>query len=102
MYITLAEAKKHLNLDDFFVDDDRYILSLIPVCEEAVSKRIDSPLSHMVDRATGELSPTLKHAILLLLGTYYSQREATSPQTIREVPHALDFLADLNRKYTVL
>lgn len=29
MYVTLQQAKKHLNIDDSFTDDDNYILQLI-------------------------------------------------------------------------
>lgn len=38
MFVTLQIAKKHLNIDDSFKDDDNYILSLIKVSEDAVSK----------------------------------------------------------------
>lgn len=102
MFITLPEARKHLNLDDFFHDDDNYILTLIRVCEDAVSKRIDRKLEDCVERSTGELEPSVKHAVLLLLGTYYSQREATSPTQITDVPLTLEYLADLNKKYTIV
>jgi DNA packaging protein, QLRG family len=29
MFVTLKEAKKHLNIDDDFTDDDAYITTLI-------------------------------------------------------------------------
>lgn len=29
MYVTLEQAKKHLNIDNSFTDDDNYILQLI-------------------------------------------------------------------------
>lgn len=102
MYITLSEAKKHLNLDEFFTDDDRYVLSLIEVAEDAVAGRINRPLASCVDPKTGYLFPSVSHAIKLLIGTYYSQREATAPQQIKEVPVAFDFLSDLNRRYTIV
>ena len=101
MYITLSEARKHLNIDDFFHDDDKYIISLIEVSEDAVAKRLNRSLRECLDPATGELEPSVRHSVLLLVGTYYSQREATSPQAIREVPLAFDFLADLNRRYSL-
>ena len=37
MYITVDEAKKHLNIDASFKDDDNYISDLIVVAEDAVS-----------------------------------------------------------------
>lgn len=101
MYITLEEARRHLNLDDHFHEDDEYIRSLIEVSEEAVARRIDRPLKDCVDEDTGKLRASVRHGVLLLLGTYYNQREATSPQQIREVPLAFDFLADLNKRYSL-
>lgn len=98
MYITLDEARKHLNLDDFFTEDDNYILDLIKVSEDAVEKRIGRKLKDCIDK-NGELEPTVRHTILLLVSTYYTQREATTPNTITTVPYTFDFLASLNQQY---
>ena len=49
MYVTLESAKKHLNLDDSFNDDDSYISLLIQAAEDAVSKHIDLPLVELED-----------------------------------------------------
>lgn len=102
MYITLQEARKHLNLDDYFHEDDSYILELIKVSEAIVAKRIDRKLFDCIDPSTGELEPEVAHAVKLLIGTYYNQREATTPQNVKEVPLAFEYLADLNRRYTIL
>lgn len=98
MYVTLSEARRHLNLDEWFKEDDEYILELIKVTEDTVEKRIGKPLSKCIDK-NGDLEPSIKHSILLLIGTYYNQREATSPTSISTVPYTFDFLADLNKKY---
>lgn len=37
MYITLSEAKKHLQIDSSFTDDDAYITALIEVAEDSVA-----------------------------------------------------------------
>lgn len=99
MYVTLSEAKRHLNLtDDWFVEDDAYITELIKVSEDAVEKSLGKPLSKYIDK-NGELSPSVKHSILVLIGTYYNQREATSPSNISTVPYTFDFLTGLNKQY---
>lgn len=99
MYVTLSEAKKHLNIsDEWFTEDDAYILDLIKVCENVVEKRLGKPLKECVLK-DGELDPSVKHSILVLIGTYYNQREATSPANISTVPYTFDFLADLNKRY---
>ena len=101
MYVTLEEARKHLQLDDYFREDDSLLISLIRAAEDAVAKRISQPLRHVEDPVTGELAPSVKQAILLLVGTFYNQREATTAQNVRATPLAFDFLADLNRKVTI-
>lgn len=98
MYVTLSEARKHVNLDEWFTEDDGYILELIKVAEDIVEKRIGKPLSKCINK-DGELEASVKHSILLLIGTYYNQREATTPTSISTVPYTFDFLADLNKKY---
>ena len=98
MYITLSQAKKHLNIDDFYNEDDNYILDLIKVSEDVVEKRNGRPLCTCIDKH-GELEPSVKHSILVLIGTYYNQRESTSPVNITKVPYTFDFLCDLEKKY---
>lgn len=100
MYIQLKEARNHLNItDEWFTEDDEYIKELINVCEDAVSKRLGKPLKSCIDK-TGSLEPSVKHSVLVLLGTYYSQREATTPNNITKVPYTFDFLTDLNKHYS--
>lgn len=99
MYITLQQAKKHLNIDDSFTDDDNYILQLIQVAEDAVEKNTDIALSEMVDGGT--LPPSIIHSILLLVGNLYNNREATSYSVPSEVPFAYKYLINLNRNFEV-
>lgn len=40
MYITLDEAKKHLNVESDFTEDDSYITSLIEVAEAKVAAEL--------------------------------------------------------------
>ena len=49
MYVTLEEAKKHLNIDDSFKDDDSYINSLILVAEDAIEKNTDIALNEQME-----------------------------------------------------
>ena len=99
MYVTLEQAKKHLNIDDSFKDDDIYILALIKVSEDAVEKNTDIALSEMVDG--GQLPPSIIHSILLLVGNLYNNREATSYSVPSEVPFAYKYLINLNRNFEV-
>lgn len=101
MYITLKEARKHLNLDDYFKEDDGYILNLIETAEEATSARLNRDLRELVDPKTGELSRVVRQMVLLLVGTWYSQREAAGTQSVRAYPLAFDFLGDMYRKHVI-
>lgn len=100
MYITLSEAKKHLNIEDWFTEDDKYILQLISVSEDVVEKRIGKPLHKCIDK-DGYLEPSIKHSILLLLGTYYMNRESTAPNNVKPIPYTFEYLADLNKQYFI-
>lgn len=41
MFVTLSLAKKHLQIDEDFKEDDNYIIGLIKVAEDAVAKNLD-------------------------------------------------------------
>lgn len=97
--MTLNEVKKHLNIDESFTEDDDYITSLIKVAEDAVAKNENIALKDMIE--DGELSPSVKHSILLLVGNLYNNREATSYSVPSEVPYAYKYLVNLNRNFTV-
>lgn len=101
MYITLKEARKHLELDDFFHEDDEQIIQFIKAAEDVVARRADRPIKDLLDPATGELRPSTKQSILLLIGTFYNQREATTTMNVKPVPLAFDFLADLDKRPSV-
>lgn len=101
MYITLSEARRHLNIDDFFHEDDTYITDLIKVAEDATEKRLNRPLPSLVDSRTGELSASVRQAILLLIGSLYNQREATSEKPVKEAELSFSFLTALDRKYVI-
>lgn len=99
MYVTLQQAKKHLNIDDSFTEDDNYILQLIQVAEDAVEKNTDIALTEQLEG--GILPPSLTHSILLLVGNLYNNREATSYSVPSEVPFAYKYLINLNRNFEV-
>lgn len=98
MYITVNFAKKHLNVDRDFTDDDLYIASLIEVAEAAVEKHLDSPLSDLED-GDGYLPSPVAHAILLLVGNFYANRESVAFASAQSVPYSYQYLIDLYRNY---
>lgn len=99
MFVTLNIAKKHLNIDDDFKDDDNYIISLIKVAEDAVQKNENIALEELLEG--GELPPSVIHSILLLVGNLYNSREAATYSSVSEVPYAYKYLINLNRNWSV-
>ena len=100
MYITLCEAKKHLLIDNSFKDDDEYILALIDAAEEAVSLNLCVPLDSIAEG--GEIPPSVKAAILLLVGNLYANREPVVTGTITTtIPYSYDYLISLNKNYAI-
>lgn len=99
-YLTLAEIKKHLNIDSSFTDDDTYLTGLATASEDVVAKYIDYPLSKLED-TNHKLPSALNFAMLLWIGTIYQVRESVSTVNMSTVPHSLELLCDLYRDYTI-
>lgn len=89
MYITVEDLKKHLNVDHY--EDDVYIEELAEVAEDAVAEYLNRPLTDFVDSA-GVLKASVRHAIRLLVGTWYASRESVafaSPSVMPDGVYAL-------------
>lgn len=99
MYITIDEAKKHLNIDAEFIDDDEYIMALVSVAEDAISKHLDVALGELEEG--GKIPPSIVHSILLLVGNLYANREPAAFSSISKVPFTLDYLVGLYKHYNI-
>lgn len=89
MYITVEDLKKHLNVDHS--EDDTYIEDLAEVAEDSVATYLNRPLAEFVDDA-GHLKASVRHAIRLLVGTWYANRESVafaSPSVMPDGVYAL-------------
>lgn len=98
MYIDQVILKKHLNIDETWVEDDEYIKALCLAAENAVENHIARPLSEITDEH-GKLPPAVKHAILLLVGHFYANRESVSFATASEIPLAYQYLLQPYKSY---
>jgi uncharacterized phage protein (predicted DNA packaging) len=98
MYINLDTIKKHLNINSDFTDDDEYLIGLESVAERVVEKNIDCDLSYYCNEC-GELEAPLLHAMLLLIGNYYANRESVAFANSTNVPYSYQYLIDLFRDY---
>jgi len=100
MYIDLELAKKHLNVESEFTDDDSYIEMLIEVSEESIAKNLCVTREGLatIDGGT-EIPAPLKQAILLTIGGYYANREEMTAVQMRPLEQGVKHLISLYRKY---
>jgi len=98
MYIQLDLAKKHLNIEEDFTEDDEYILSLIEVAESAVRVHINEDFASIAEKNGGCLPPPILQAALLMIGNMYQNREPIGTKN-QALPFNYQYLIDLYRNY---
>lgn len=91
--VSLDEAKKHLNVG--FEEDDEYISTLICVASERIESHIDKKFEEF-----NEIPKSIKHAVLLLVGELYKNRELTSESSVNELPFTIDYLLTNYKNYS--
>lgn len=99
MYVTLKLAKKHLQIDDSYTDDDAYITGLIQAAEDAVSQHLDIALQDLL--VDGILPSAIVHSILLMVGNLYATREPIAYGSVTKVPYTLEYLLGLYKQYNI-
>lgn len=97
--ITLEEAKKHLNIEDDFTDDDKYVLSLIEAAEEVVVQDVCVPLEELAGES-GEIPAPLRQAILIKVADFYASRESIAFGVLVHDTKAYKHLIGLYRDYS--
>lgn len=100
MIITLAQAKKQLNIEPEFEDDDEYITELIEVAEIVIANDINRVLTDILD-SEGQVPAPLKHAAKILIATYYANREAVTAGTVSKTPLSYSALINAYKNFTV-
>ena len=97
MYITLDLAKKHLNVESSFTEDDEYILGLCSVAENAVEVHCNRSLEEIAVRNGGCLPAALIQAMLLMIGDLYREREPLGK--MYSLPLSYEYLISLYINY---
>lgn len=99
--ITLEQAKKHLNIESDFTEDDTYIEELILLADEIVEKDIKKSL-YDLENELGMTPQGLIHAAKLLVGTMYEHRESVIIGVApHEMPMSYKYLVARYKSYTV-
>ena len=99
MYTTLEKIKAHLNIDSDYTQDDEYLVTLASACESAVAKRLNIKSLGCLMTEQGYLPEDVSHAVLLMIGNFYANREPVAYGTAVKIPYTLDFLFDINKSY---
>lgn len=100
MFLTLEEIKKQLNIDPQFTDDDQYLQDLGEVAEKAVEKHIDMNLEVLASKNGGGLPSPILHAMKLMIGNLYENREPVAYSGAVEVPLSYQYLLSLYKNYS--
>jgi len=106
MYIcTLEEAKKHLNIESYFTDDDVYITNLISVSFYSIKNAcnnitwVDNSGNttgsvEFADDNTVDIPLVVKQALLLMVGNLYANREPVSFGGATTIPYTIQYLIE--------
>ena len=98
MYITLELAKKHLNIEQDYHDDDEYIMGLVDAAEQAVSVHVNDDLETIAEMNGGCIPTPLFQAMLLMVGQLYQNREIVGSKTTA-LPFNYQYLINLYQNY---
>ena len=103
--ITITEAKKHLNIEPYFIEDDGYIETLIDVSYYSIKSRCNNrtwidysgetngSIEIADDAVCGIKIPlVIKHCVLLMVGNLYNNREPVSFGSPKVIPYTIEFL----------
>lgn len=93
----LSLLKAHVRADDFS-EDDAYLQHLLDAAEQHVADSTNRSLADLVELGGGELPYAITHAVLLIAGHWYNQREAVAGVAMAEVPYTLQALVKPYRR----
>lgn len=93
-FVTLEMIKTHLNIEQDYRGEDSYLLHLREVAFLVVQNHICSDLATLNGH-----KKAIGHALLLLIGTYYLQRESIGTSSMKECPHTLQYILDQYKNY---
>lgn len=97
MYIDLDYAKKHLNIEPDFTEDDEYILGLIDMAEKAVRVHVNEDFDTLAEKNGGCFPTPLLQAMLLMIGNMYQNREPLGNRV--ELPLSYTYLIRLYQNW---
>lgn len=98
-YTTLEDAKKHLNIEATWTEDDAYITSLLNVAELAIQNYCGN--DDLADYTILTAPVTLVQAAYFLTAHFYVNRQIVSFSQGVEIPYTLQFLINPYKNFIV-
>lgn len=93
-FVTLEMIKTHLNIEPDYHGEDDYLLHLRDVAFLVVQNYICTDLATLNGH-----KEAVGHALLLLIGTLFLQRESIGTSSMKECPHTLQFILDQYKNF---
>ena len=94
MEITIDELKQHLNIERDYHGEDSYLQSLIDAAKVVVERHI----CDNIDGIKSEEQTPLAHAVKLLVGTWFMNRESLS--NLNKGNHSYEYILSLYKNYS--
>jgi uncharacterized phage protein (predicted DNA packaging) len=98
-YLDLDTIKRHLNLDLDFHADDEYLTGLGDTAEQIVALHLDNDLESIVALNDDTLPAPIRHAMLLLIGNLYMNRENIAFGNCSKIPFSYEYLLAPYKEY---
>lgn len=94
--ISLAIARKHLNIEDGYLADDAYIAGLITAARRKVELDTRRSFSGDTPTLTGDDAALASQAVLLIIGHWFANREAvtTEGRVAAALPMSVGWIVD--------
>lgn len=89
--VTVKLLKQHTRTDDFTADDE-YLTYLLTTAEQLTLQKIGYTEEQIRQAHGGHAPAAAAHAVMLLAGYWYSQREAVTLGTPTPIPYGYDML----------
>lgn len=98
--LDLKTIKKHCNVDEFFTDDDIYLLNLAQTAKAIILDALDrEDITAIYDAEKDEFIGGLKQAQLLLIGHFYANREAVTYGSPSKLPLGFEYILQQHKSY---
>lgn len=92
--VTLEDIKTHLRLAADETDEDPYLLSMLVAARRMVERETQRTIVGPTPTIVDDDLEVARHAIRLIVGNWYANREPVVDGKVMELPHSLRWIFD--------